>query len=321
MADRVELLIEKLKSTDRGIIKASVVEELGETGDQRALSSIINALDDDDTLVRWNAIKAVAKYGADAVRILLNRLDEADRYMRRNIVQALGELGGSDVTDRLIRMLMFDETDKNVLIEVIRALQKIRSPRAVDPLITVLKMDDWEMRWRAIHTLGNIGDPAAVEPLLQVMNDADPDIKWAANVAIENIKKAETKRETDPSAPDKPAPALLPRTQPSRKLSDIGLTTSAPIGRIVVHVKGELNSENSQVFRGYIEGVISTSSDPVELELSECTFIDSFALGVLNNFRKKLNSKKRTFKLTKMNPHVRDIFRTTKLDTIFDIED
>ncbi len=321
MSDRVEVLIKKLNSTDRGIIKASVVDELGSTGDRRGLRPIIDTLSDADAIVRWNAIKAVAKFGDDAVRILINRLDTADRYLRRNIIQALGELGGSDVTDRLIRLLMFDETDKDVLIEVIRSLQKIRSPRAVEPLITVLKMDDWEMKWRAIHTLGNIGDPRAVEPLLEVMNNSDPDIKWAANVAIENIKRAETKRETDPSAPARPVPALQPRSPHSRKLSDIGLTTSAPLGRIVIHVKGELNSENSQIFRGYVEGVISTSTDPLELDLAQCDFIDSFALGVLNNIRKKLKSKKRTFKLSRMNPHVRDIFKTTKLDTIFEIED
>jgi len=234
----------------------------------------------------------------------------------------LAEIGGEEVEDLLIRMLMFDESDKNVLVEVIRALHKMRPARAVDPLITVLKMNEWEMKWRAIHTLGSIGDPRAIEPLLEMMNDPDPDIRWAANVAVDNIKQHEIQKEMDPGKPERPAPALpeKPASGGRKPARDLALSTSAPVGVVRVHVDGELTAANAREFKGFVQGVISASGDPVELDMSSCDFVDSYALSTLNNIRKMLKQKRRSMKLTGLNPNVKSVFAATRLDSLFEIE-
>ena len=94
MSDRIETLIEKLKTSDRDAVKSSIIEELASIGDHRALRPIIEALGDNETLVRWKAIKALGHFGKDASNLLLKMLNTEDVYMRRNIVQALGEIGG-----------------------------------------------------------------------------------------------------------------------------------------------------------------------------------------------------------------------------------
>jgi len=200
MTDRLDELVVKLKDSSKDVVKASIVEAIGQIQDPRAVKPLIEALNDEEMLVRWNAIKGLARFGEDAVAPLLRAMDTADRFKRRNVVQALGELGGDEVVDRLIRMLMFDESDQMVQVEVIRALDRIRDARSVDPLITVLKMDNWEMRWRTIHALEHLGDPRAIEPLLEVMNDGDKDIQWAAYMAIEGIKSARDRVPADAAA-------------------------------------------------------------------------------------------------------------------------
>ncbi|MEW5945385.1 MAG: HEAT repeat domain-containing protein, partial [bacterium] len=176
MPDRVEKLIEKLSDTDREVVRAGVIDELGRTGDHRAIRVLIGVLNDEDVQVRWRAVQALTGFSDDAIGPLLRSLETPDRFLRRNVVHALGELRAAEAVEKLIRMLMFDETDKEVQIEVVNALNKTGDDRAVEPLITVLKEDDWELRWRAIHALGRLGDERAVEPLLEMLEDDDRDV-------------------------------------------------------------------------------------------------------------------------------------------------
>ncbi|HOO55192.1 MAG TPA: anti-sigma factor antagonist [bacterium] len=322
MPDQVSKLIEKLRSSDRDVVKASVIEELGKLGDHRSIRPLIDALDDSDTLVRWNAIKAISNFGSDALAQLLRELDSGDKFKRRNIVQALGEVGGEDAVDRLIKMLMFDETDSTVLVEIIRALHKLRPQRAVEPLITVLKMDDWEMKWRAINTLGYIGDPRAAEPLLEALNDNDPDIKWAASIAIENIKKRAERSSIDPAGAEMSGAQFLPASRPPKSSVapvELSMTTTQKPDLIIIHIDGDINSTNAKTFHGFVEGVISASSAQVELDLKNCDFIDSFGLSQFNMIRKKLRARNRQLRLTGLNPNIISLFEATKLDNLFEI--
>lgn len=327
MGDRIDELLDKLKTADRGVIRASVIDELTQSRDPKVLRPLVEALNDNETLVRWNAIKALGNFGDDAGRLLLKMLNTEDRYMRRNIIQALGEIGGDAVTDQLIRMLMFDESDTNVLIEIIRALHKLQPDRAVEPLITILKSRDWEMKWRAIHTLGKIGNPRAIEPLLEMMDDPDPDIRWAANAAVENIKNASeaesaTADNVASVSPPKKLPAIPDRPPDKIKgpKKELALTTSVDGKKTIVHVDGDLTTENVGAFNGFIDGVISMTSNPVTIDLKNCSFIDSYALGALNNSRKKLKARKLNLYLTGLTPQVKRVFIATKLDSLFDIK-
>lgn len=317
--DRLNELIEKLQSSDKNVVKASIIEDLGNLMDPRAVRPLIKALNDSEMLVRWNAIKALARFGDGAVGPLLNALNDTDHFKRRNVVQAMGEVGGDEAVDRLIRMLMFDESDQNVLVEVIRALDKIGDARAVEPLITVLKMNNWEMRWRAIHALERIEDARAIEPLLDAVNDPDKDIKWAAYKAIERIKAATAEAEPQP-APAAAQPKPVSRQAAQQRKADVNLSVDALADHVLVHVDGELFSGNIDSFTGFINGVMSVHrTGPVTVDMKSCTFIDSFALSQLNILRKRLKSKNRPLILSGLRPNVKTVFTATKLDQLFQI--
>lgn len=318
--DRLGELIEKLQSSDKNVVKASIVEDLGNLDDPRAVRPLIKALNDSEMLVRWNAIKALARFGEGAVAPLLNALNDTDHFKRRNVVQALGEVGGDESVDRLIRMLMFDESDQNVLVEVIRSLDKICDRRAVEPLITVLKMNNWEMRWRAIHALERLEDPRAIEPLLDAVNDSDKDIKWAAYKAIERIKSAAAQAGAEPPEAAAAPPKPVSRQAAQQRKADVNLSVDALADHVLVHVDGELFSGNIESFTGFINGVMAVHrTGPVTVDMKSCTFIDSFALSQLNILRKRLKSRNRPLILSGLRPNVKTVFTATKLDQLFQI--
>jgi anti-anti-sigma factor len=324
MADFVEQLIDRFRNSERGMVRARIVEELGNTTDHRVLQPLIDAVNDDDMLVRWNAIQAISRFGNDAYGYLVRALETADdKFKRRNIVQAIGEVGSTETAVLLIRMLMFDESDPSVLIEIIRSLHKLKPPNAVEPLITVLKTNDWEMKWRAINTLGHIGDPKAMEPLLEVMNDDDPDIRWAASIAVENIKKKSLSGSNIPGADSaatadaEPIPPATVMPNLSAPPAEIDLTTSNREGWSRIHVSGDIIFSNAANFRGFVEGVISATTAGIEIDLKKCSFVDSFALSQFNNIRKKLKAKKRVLKFTNLNPGIKATFHATGLDELF----
>ncbi len=72
-----------------------------------------------------------------------------------------------------------------------RELGEIKDPRAVDPLITVLKKDlNADVRQAAASALGNIKDLRAVNPLIAALKDANASVRQQAAWALGKIKDA-----------------------------------------------------------------------------------------------------------------------------------
>jgi HEAT repeat protein len=70
-------------------------------------------------------------------------------------------------------------------------LGEIKDPRAVDPLITVLKKDlNADVRQAAASALGNIKDLRAVNPLIAALKDANASVRQQAAWALGKIKDA-----------------------------------------------------------------------------------------------------------------------------------
>ncbi len=75
---------------------------LGDIGGQEAVSSLIDALCDDEQDVADNALKSLIKLGNDATEPLLNNLQESANAERRLwVIRALGEIGSAQAIDAL----------------------------------------------------------------------------------------------------------------------------------------------------------------------------------------------------------------------------
>jgi HEAT repeat protein len=102
---------------------------------------------------------------------------------------ALGEIGDPRAVKPLIAVLKDHKEDVRKAAAI--ALGKIGDPRAVEPLIAVLKeIEGVVFRGvcrAAAEALGEIGDPRAVEPLIAALKDKDEYVRKAAAIALGEI--------------------------------------------------------------------------------------------------------------------------------------
>jgi HEAT repeat protein len=140
---------------------------LGRIGDVRAVSPILPLLQDKVKAVRVEAADALAHIGEAAVRPLLEVLVHREWLVRLHAVEALGKIRSPDAVEPLLSVL-FNDRDVAIRTDAARSLGDIGDPRAVDFLLTALS--DADLRRVAIEALGKIGDPRAVPALIAIVD-------------------------------------------------------------------------------------------------------------------------------------------------------
>jgi HEAT repeat protein len=116
------------------------------------------------------------------VQGLILALKNKDPTVQYDAAEALGDLGDNRAVEPLATALKNDEFS-GVRWKAAEALSKIGAP-AVEPLIRALSHDDDDVRWKAAIALGEIGDQRAVEPLIILLCDEDRFVKSHAALAL-----------------------------------------------------------------------------------------------------------------------------------------
>jgi len=188
----------------------SVIENLKSNRD---IEGLIRLLEDEDHFVRQLAILALSEIGdASCAYSIAKRLQ--DNYLDNRIAACSTLIKmGNQVVEQLIEVLK----DQNPVVRegVVQALEKIRDPRAIQPLIDslkdtspkriadalrsielgsfealieALKNEDSRIRLGAIMALGQMKNLDALEPLTKAAEDKDPTVKQFAKSSIHRIK-------------------------------------------------------------------------------------------------------------------------------------
>ena len=87
----------------------------------------------------------------------------------------------------------------------------------------------------------------------------------------------------------------------------------------VIEVGGEIDLYSAPELKQRLLGVIDAGKRQVVVDLSEVTFIDSTALGVLVGAVKRLRSADGTLALVCTKPSIAKVFETTGLERVFAI--
>lgn len=177
--DEIDIQIDLLQDHD-WVIRREAVVTLGEMADERCVEPLVRCLRDGDWQVREAAVEALAEVGSPAVESLIKFLRDWDA--RKYVTQALGKINDERVLDPLISMLRNDEFKDDAT----RALVELGSP-AVPKLIIALTDKDEFVRKQAILALGDIKDPQAVDPLIALLQDQDWWTRLTAAAALEKI--------------------------------------------------------------------------------------------------------------------------------------
>ena len=134
----VEELVHDLKAIPEHV-REKAAETLGELGDSRAVTALVEALlTDESVYVRERAAYALGRLGdGRASEPLIQALRDQSEYVRREVVQALGKLGYYRVVEPLIEAILQDES----------ACVRERAAEIVETLIEALK----KIRQRYVH--------------------------------------------------------------------------------------------------------------------------------------------------------------------------
>lgn len=89
--------------------------------------------------------------------------------------------------------------------------------------------------------------------------------------------------------------------------------------RPIVHVVGDVDLHSAPILRDRLTALAGDPGAQVTVDLSESTFLDSMALGVLLGAKKRLADVGGELELVVSTPEIRRVFEITMLDRVFEI--
>lgn len=191
MADAVMEQIAALRDEDWAI-RGEAAGLLGTFKDARAVVPLISLLRDQDRSVREAAIEALRVIGAPAVEAVGTCLTEADLSVQESASAILATIADRRVLTPLLQAL--SSNDWIVRMHAAKALGKVQSADAVEPLIPLLQDKVKAVREEAVTALAAIGD-AAIPALLKALQHED----WLVRLhAVESLGKAKSKPAVEP---------------------------------------------------------------------------------------------------------------------------
>ncbi|MDF2459683.1 MAG: uncharacterized protein K0S79_2099 [Nitrospira sp.] len=157
---------------------------LASIADERVLDPLIGALGNSDWIVRMHAAKALGRIKAPStIDPLIPLLQDKVKAVREEVAVALAEIGDAALSSLLDAL---QHPEWLVRLHAVEALARMRSPRAVEPLLWTLFNDaDQAIREDVVRALGLIGDSRATEYLVNVMNE--PRLRTLAVEALGQI--------------------------------------------------------------------------------------------------------------------------------------
>jgi len=214
--DVIEPVCSALKDKSVGVREKAALA-LGKIQDPRAVEPLSIALKDSEYVVTVLAAKALGEIGKPAVEVLIAALTDPSPDVRMNAAKALGEIkderaidpliaamNDSDLSVRRYASTAFGKIGKSTPLpgnltedlksqdpakraEVIRALGDMKDKRAVEPLISALKDESWQVRRNAAMALGEIKDARAVEPLIAALRDDVVEVRESVPFGLAKI--------------------------------------------------------------------------------------------------------------------------------------
>jgi HEAT repeat protein len=179
------ILIEAL--TDNFITaRKSAVIALGKIKFLSALNPLIEMLSNPSLEIKEEVIKSIVNIGklGDASGIM-NFFDNGNIHVKRSIPIILGRIQSDESIGYLKELL--HKNDPEVICNAIQALEKLIQIKDAKLVINLLDDIDTDVKKASIHALGVIKSKRAIDPLLKLLKTKDEDIRKLSLQSLENI--------------------------------------------------------------------------------------------------------------------------------------
>ena len=189
---RITGLLNSLKNQEPGV-RRQAVKALGEENLEPplALRQFGKSMEDEDTIVRVSAVKAMERIGAAAVPRLGQALTSPCRRVRREAAWALGRLGAAAESAVVPLTGALRDRDPKVAQAAAHTLGLVgrKAAGAASALVEVLADSNYLLCRMAAWALAQIGG-AAVPALIQALASADLFVRGEAAWALAQIGPA-----------------------------------------------------------------------------------------------------------------------------------
>ena len=188
----IDGLISNLESREGETIfvRSKAASALGLIGAERAVSPLVEALNQGGIQLQCKAATALGRIGSDrAVEPLVKALKSSrDVGVRHRAAHALGQIGCETVIEPLLVALATDEADI-VRGRAATALGNMSTEKAIEPLVEALTRDENpRVQRRASYAIGNIENERAIELLVEVLEgDEDSNVRFRAEAGLGRI--------------------------------------------------------------------------------------------------------------------------------------
>jgi HEAT repeat protein len=188
--DVVPKLIQGLHH-DNPYVRSWTAQALGKIGDETAIAPLLKATKDVVGDVRSKAIESLSRMKKlpqeNFETMLLEALGDDNPIVRASAASALGRFSSDKVVEQLCRTL--SDSWYEVRESAAFALGEIENPRSVESLINSLQDDYVWVQVNCINALGKIGDARAIAPLINAAKDPNPEVSLRAIQALRQIRR------------------------------------------------------------------------------------------------------------------------------------
>ena len=182
---QVKAAVPALQELSRGLtpgdLTQAVIEALGEIGDQRAVSTLEQAVKSGDRFVEVEAAYALVRLGRKEMLVKLSDSLKSDPGAGKAGLLAayyLAKLDRSAGLDHLVGLMK--RTDGGYAALAAEALGKSENPRAALPLVEASESEDSTLRLSVARSLGRLGGARALSALKKLRDDPNPGVRHAA---------------------------------------------------------------------------------------------------------------------------------------------
>jgi HEAT repeat protein len=158
--DAVKDLLLAIKDKDWWV-RSRAADALGRIGGKRVVESVIELIRDEDEFVRRSAIEIInATQDKNTYDILVEALTDTDWWVRERAIDGLAGLGNKKAVPLLIKMMQREQRNADTVIVIVRALAKLNSKSAIQPIIGQLSHVQHSVKKEALQALGELADEA-----------------------------------------------------------------------------------------------------------------------------------------------------------------
>lgn len=164
---------------------------LGRMGDKNAKIHLLDFFEDSNSLVRLNAVQALAKFAKEPsdIDLLIKMLNDENEDVVQASVKALGIIGDKRAIKSFFELLKYDNEsiNKSVLNSLTKILKKSSS---IKRIYEYAKKGNLNVRKETAILLGMIKNPDAIDTLIVLLNSKNSKIRRAATTSIIKIARS-----------------------------------------------------------------------------------------------------------------------------------